>query len=55
MGIILLFIVIGLSIALPVKCHEDGMYKTKCLEMRGRLELQGTESVCTFEAEKERK
>lgn len=46
MGVILLIVVMGLSIGLPVKCYNDGQYKIKCMEMHGRLKMQGPDPIC---------
>lgn len=41
MGLIIFIFVLGLSVALPVKCYSDGQYRIKCLEMRGTIEKAG--------------
>lgn len=51
MGLIIIAIALGLSIALPVKCHNDGQYKMKCLEMRGKLGFHGDEVTCDLRPE----
>lgn len=46
MGLIIFVFVLGLSVALPVKCYQDGQYKQKCLEMHGEIELKGDQVIC---------
>lgn len=44
MGLIIFIFVLGLSVALPVKCYNDGQYKIKCLEMHGTMEHAGMDN-----------
>lgn len=54
MGVILLFVVLGLSVALPVHCHQEGQYKIECLKMRGHIEKKGDELLCTLDPEEKK-
>jgi hypothetical protein len=51
MDLLIVIAVVVTSLALPIKCYQDGEYKKACLQMRGTLETKGGIDNCVVPPE----